>query len=63
MAAPAPSGRNGIETPLAAVASLTGYDLYRNLVLECGWTGSRYEQWLSEVLPRQLLDPASWPSQ
>ena len=35
--------------------SLTGYDLYRMLVIECGWEAERYENWLSQLLLDRLL--------
>lgn len=36
--------------------SLTGYDLYRMLVIECGWGAERYENWLSQLLLDRLLE-------
>lgn len=35
--------------------SLTGYDLYRMLVIECRWEAERYESWLSQLLLDRLL--------
>ncbi len=35
---------------------LTGYDLYRMLVVERHWPLERYENWLTEVLIQQLLE-------
>ena len=35
--------------------SLTGYDLYRMLVIECGWEAEHYEHWLSQLLLDRLL--------
>ena len=35
--------------------SLTGYDLYRLLVVECGWEVERYENWLAQLLLDRLL--------
>ncbi len=35
---------------------LTGYDLYRMLVVEQHWPLERYENWLTEVLIQQLLE-------
>ncbi len=35
--------------------SLTGYDLYRMLVIECGWEAEHYENWLSQLLLDRLL--------
>jgi AcrR family transcriptional regulator len=37
--------------------SLTCYDLYRMLVIECGWEAERYENWLAQILIEQLLQP------
>lgn len=41
------------------VCALTGYDLYRALVVECGWAPERYEAWLTEILRQRLLRPES----
>ena len=35
--------------------SLTSYDLYRMLVIECGWQAERYENWLGQLLLDLLL--------
>jgi AcrR family transcriptional regulator len=35
--------------------SLTGYDLYRMLVIECGWEAEFYENWLGQLLLDRLL--------
>ncbi len=35
--------------------SLTGYDLYRMLVIECGWEAEHYENWLEQLLIQHLL--------
>lgn len=35
--------------------SLTSYDLYRKLVVECRWDHSRYERWLTPLLIENLL--------
>jgi hypothetical protein len=35
--------------------ALTGYDLYRALVVERGWAAMRYETWLADVLSQRLL--------
>lgn len=37
--------------------ALTGYELYRTLVVERGWTASQFEEWLTDVLIHRLLDP------
>ncbi len=37
--------------------ALTGFDLYRALVIECGWAPDRYETWLAGVLIQHLLGP------
>jgi AcrR family transcriptional regulator len=43
------------EEALDILWSLTGYDLYRMLVIECGWEAGRYENWLSQLLLDRLL--------
>src|SRR5215471_9638242 len=43
------------EEALDILWSLTGYDLYRMLVVECGWEAERYENWLSQLLIDRLL--------
>lgn len=43
------------EDALDILWSLTGYDLYRMLVIECGWEAERYEHWLSQLLLDRLL--------
>ena len=35
--------------------ALTGYDLYRSLVVERGWSGESFEEWLTDVLSHRLL--------
>jgi AcrR family transcriptional regulator len=37
--------------------TLTGYDLYRALVVECGWAPARYEAWLAAILIQHLIAP------
>ncbi len=37
--------------------ALTSYDLYRNFVIESGWSREHYEAWLAEVLTQRLLEP------
>jgi len=37
--------------------TLTSYDLYRMLVVECRWEPVRYETWLAQLLIQQLLQP------
>jgi AcrR family transcriptional regulator len=39
--------------------ALTGYDLYRMLVIEQGWEPERYETWLAQLLVQHLLASAS----
>jgi AcrR family transcriptional regulator len=39
------------------VWAVTGYDLYRMLVIECGWTSDRYVAWLTNFLVGRLLEP------
>jgi AcrR family transcriptional regulator len=43
------------EEALDILWSLTGYDLYRMLVIECGWEAERYESWLGQLLLDRLL--------
>ena len=43
------------EGALDILWSLTGYDLYRMLVVECGWEAERYENWLGQLLLDLLL--------
>jgi AcrR family transcriptional regulator len=40
------------------IHGLMSPDLYRLLVIDRGWTPSRYEQWLAEALAAQLLPDA-----
>src|SRR5215471_2605621 len=47
------------EEALDILWSLTGYDLYRMLVLECGWEAERYENWLGQLLLDFLLQDAA----
>lgn len=35
--------------------ALTGFDLYRRLILERGWTPEEYETWLEQTLIQQLF--------
>jgi AcrR family transcriptional regulator len=42
---------------LASIWALTGTDLYNQLVGGRGWTPSRYELWLKDVLMKTLLNP------
>jgi AcrR family transcriptional regulator len=44
-----------LEEALDILWSLTGYDLYRMLVIECRWEAQRYESWLSQLLLDRLL--------
>jgi AcrR family transcriptional regulator len=37
--------------------ALTSFDLYRALVVECGWEPDRYAAWLADVLIQRLLGP------
>jgi len=37
--------------------TLTSYDLYRMLVVECRWEPVRYETWLAQLLIEHLLQP------
>jgi AcrR family transcriptional regulator len=47
------------EEALDILWSLTGYDLYRMLVIECGWEAERYENWLCQLLLDRLLQSAA----
>ena len=38
--------------------ALTGFDLYRMLVVEQGWEPARYETWLAQLLAQHLLASA-----
>jgi hypothetical protein len=53
--------RAGLEPEEAAdvLWALTGYDLYREFVIELGWSTKRYGAWLAEVLVQRLLGPES----
>jgi AcrR family transcriptional regulator len=37
--------------------SLTGFELYRMLVIERHWTAERYERWLTSLLIEHLIQP------
>ncbi len=41
----------------AILQALSGAELYRRLVLECGWSAERYEGWLFETLVLALGGP------
>jgi AcrR family transcriptional regulator len=43
------------EEALDILWSLTSYDVYRMLVIECGWEAERYENWLGQLLLDLLL--------
>ncbi|GCE07240.1 TetR/AcrR family transcriptional regulator [Dictyobacter aurantiacus] len=45
------------EEALDTLWSLTSYDMYRLLVVERGWSATRYESWLSALLIAELLQP------
>lgn len=36
--------------------TLTGRDIYRMLVIMCGWSPDEYEKWLAQLLIKSLLD-------
>jgi len=36
--------------------ALTGRDIYRMFVVECGWTSDEYEKWLTQILINSLLE-------
>ena len=46
------------ETATDELWALTGYELYRTLVVECGWSAAHFEEWLTDVLIQRLLDPS-----
>src|SRR5262245_2820234 len=52
--------RAGLDAGAAAdlLWLLTSRDVYRMLVIECGWSSSRYEDWLGDAIARELLAPA-----
>jgi AcrR family transcriptional regulator len=43
---------------MAAIWTMTGSDLYTQLVFDRGWTPARYEEWLGDGLINMLLRPA-----
>ena len=43
---------------LAVIWTMSGNDLYSMLVLDRGWTPSRYEEWLGSALIALLLSPS-----
>lgn len=45
------------EEVLAVIWALSGTDLYSMMVLDRGWTPSRYEEWLGSTLINLLLSP------
>jgi AcrR family transcriptional regulator len=44
---------------VAAIWSLSGPDLYTELVFQRGWTPSRYEEWLGDATINTVLQPAT----
>ena len=44
-----------LEEATDVVWALTGYDLYRMLVLDRRWEPERYEMWLARLLTEHLL--------
>lgn len=61
----ATSVRRGVGTQSApeparladALVALTSYDVYRILVLDLGWSATRYERWLAKEMRLTLLGP------
>lgn len=51
--------REGLDHRLAAdiLATLTSFESYCWLTIECGWDGAQYEQWLIDTIPGLLLRP------
>lgn len=37
--------------------ALTGYEMYRTLVIDRGWSSAHFEKWLGDVLIHRLLEP------
>lgn len=50
-----------IETAAAVLRALTAAEPYRELVDAAGWSGDRYEHWLTRLLVRELLAAATAP--
>ncbi len=46
-----------VDTASAIVRALSTAEIYRELVTENGWSADRYEQWLGDLLIRELLGP------
>jgi len=53
--------KRGLDAKAAAdeLWALTGYEMYRIFVIECGWSGLRFERWLSSTLADRLLERES----
>lgn len=51
--------RKGLRKEEAAdeLWALTGYEMYRTLVIERGWSSEHFEKWLGDVLIHRLLEP------
>ena len=47
-----------VEEATDVLWALTGYDLYRMLVIAQGWQPARYETWLAQLLVQHLLQPS-----
>ena len=45
----------GLDEATDILWTLTSNDNYVHLVLERGWSGDKYEQWLAEVLANTLM--------
>ncbi|HEY7294366.1 MAG TPA: helix-turn-helix domain-containing protein [Dehalococcoidia bacterium] len=48
-------------TAAAIVRALSAAELYRELVQAAGWSGDRYEEWLTSLLVRELLSAMAAP--
>jgi len=46
-----------VEEAIDILWTLTSFDLYRRLIVECHWTPEHYEAWLTQTLIQQLLQP------
>ena len=54
----APALGDGVDerTAVDVLWALANEEIYRELVVERGWTPARYERWLAKTLISQLLD-------
>ncbi len=59
MGAAGPGKRMDLETASDILYAIGSPETYRLLVVDRGWSGSRFEHWYGETLERLLLDPVS----